>query len=143
MIEEIEKEIKKIDLAIEMLPHIINEAVEEQEDKVIQLNVKQQLQGQDAKGKKLGKYKKSTKAARRRKALQVAFIDLEDTGHYHSNFALIYEIDHIEVVSPGVSYAHWLDDRWEDLFGLTQTNLDKLSKWIDKPVHTKLKAIMK
>jgi len=87
MIEEIEKRISQLKRIGEDLNTMINEAIRQNAKFLIDLNVQQQLKGLDAKGSKIGTYAESTKKSRRRKGLQVSFVDLEDTKNYHHGFA--------------------------------------------------------
>ena len=141
MIEEIETMIKKLDKAITELPNIVNAAVRDNAAEVIKMNVGQHLKGQTAKGSKLGNYAEGTKKQRRKKGLQVSFIDLEDTKNYHKNFAISYLKDRIELESPETPYSIFLSNRWNDLFGLTKENLDKLSKLIEPFCQRELNKI--
>ena len=142
MIEELERKIKQIQVVIDTLPDIVNQAVRDNAAEVIKMNVGQQLKGQNAKGSKLGNYAESTKKQRRKKGLQVSFIDLEDTKNYHSNFAISYQKDRIELASPDTSYSLFLDNRWKDLFGLTKENLEVLSKLIDPICNKAINKIL-
>ena len=138
----IEEKVARITKLQKELSGIINGAIKDHEAKVIEMNVDQQLKGQDAGGNELGNYKPSTAKARRRKGLQVAFIDLEDTGTYHSKFTLKYKKDRVEVSARKVSYSKWLSKRWTDLFGLTDDNTKELIKLIEPTINAKVKEIM-
>lgn len=142
MIDEIDKEIKKIEVAVEMLPKIVNDAVRNNAAEVIRMNVEQHLKGQTAEGKAIGKYASSTKKQRQRKGLQVAFVDLEQTKNYHSSFAISYLEDRIELNAPDVPYSIFLDNRYKDLFGLTKENLSRLSKLIEEECTTRLNKLL-
>jgi len=128
MIEEIEKRISQLKRIGEDLNTMINEAIRQNAKFLIDLNVQQQLKGLDAKGSKIGTYAESTKKSRRRKGLQVSFVDLEDTKNYHHGFAIHYGKDFVEIAAPDIMYSLFLDNRYKNLTGLTEESLEVLRK---------------
>jgi len=142
MIEELEAMQKRIEVAIKELPNILNASLKEVDSEIIKMNVGQQLKGKTAKNAKIGRYANSTKKSRRRKGLQISFVDLEDTKNYHQNFAIVYLEDRIELGSPNTTYSQWLDKRYNDLFGLTKANTKILQKLVSPLASKKLNAIL-
>jgi len=143
MIEELEAMQKRIEVAIKELPNILNASLKEVESEIIQMNVDQQLRGKDAKNKKIGRYAKSTKKSTRRKGLQISFVDLEDTKNYHSNFTIAYLEDRIELASPNTTYSVFLDNMYDDLFGLTKANKKILQKLVSPIASKKLDPLFR
>ena len=138
MIEEIEKRITKLRSLSNDLNVIINDVLRANASFVIQLNVEQQQSGVNAKNKKIGTYAESTKKARKRKGLQTSFVDLEVTKNYHKSFAITYGKNFIELTAPDVLYTIFLDNHYPDLFGLTDTNMEKLRGKIRPAIEAEL-----
>ncbi len=130
MIEEIEQKQARIKTLIDDLHQIINDVLRQNAKFIIELNITQHLKGQNAKAGKIGTYADSTKRSRRRKGLQISFVDLEVTKNYHHGFSIFYGKDHIDLNSPETVYSIFLDNRYKDLFGLTPENLEELSNKI-------------
>lgn len=138
MIEEIEDRIKKIRTVAGELNVIMNEILRLNAGLIIQMNVEQQRKGVNAKNARIGTYAESTKKARKRKGLQVSFVDLEVTKNYHKSFAITYGKDFIELAAPEVLYSIFLDNHYPDLFGLSEENINQLREKIAPALNAEL-----
>lgn len=130
MIEELEDRIKKLRALAAELNVIMNDVLRANAAFIIQLQVEQHRKGLNAKGSKIGTYAESTKKTRRRKGLQVGFVDLEFTGNYHRSQAIAYGKDFIELDAPDVLYSIFLDNHYNDLHGLTEESKERLKEKI-------------
>jgi len=138
MIEDIERRISQIKSLSADLNIIINNSIRANAKFVIDLNVNQQLKGLNAKGGRIGTYADSTKKSRRRKGLQIGFVDLEDTKNYHQGFAIFYGTNYIELSSPDTMYSIFLDNRYKDLFGMDDESLDLLREKLRDSIYAEV-----
>lgn len=120
---------------------IINEAIKQNEKKILKLNTDVQLfkAGISGTGARLTpKYRPSTILRKKKKGQPYDRVTLRDTGRWHSGFFIIYEKEQISITAGTSSSARStnlteiLTRRYgKNLFGLTQLDIDLLREIIE------------
>lgn len=120
---------------------IILDLVKTKEDKVIRMNIDDQLyQGFDSNGQSIKPpYRPKTVRKKKRKGDPYDRVTLRDEGDFHASFFVIYGGDEFELSAKDAKKV-WLERRYGSaIYGLTDDNVERLRNLIREPLIDELK----
>ena len=140
----IEELIMKVKSAEESTDELILDLVKDREELVISLNVDDQLyNGLDANGEVVApEYAQSTINRKKKKGHPYNRVTLKDSGDFHSSFMVDYRTNEF-VIEGGDRKKEYLVRKYgEDIFGLTEKNISRLSAEIRDDFVSGIKKII-
>jgi len=113
------------------LDQVILDLVRNQEQKVIEMNTDQLMSGIDGNGKQIAPpYAISTIVRKKRKGQPYGRVTLRDQGDFHSSFGVEYMGDEFQIINDDPKAVYLIRRYGEDVYGLTQDNVDLLAHQI-------------
>ena len=138
MVEAVDNLLKQLDrLSIDK---IVIEAAKEKEVEIIAMNTEQLYSGIDGEGNRITPlYAQSTIKAKRRKNQPTDRVTLKDKGDFYDSFEVIYREQEIELIARDEKRVYLFRRYGEQVVGLTEENINKLSELLAESIKEKLK----
>ena len=119
------------------LPTIVLDAVQSNEDAVIDLVTEDQLSGKGitVSGTPITPaYTPFTTSIKRRKGQETGHVTLKDTGAFHKSIFIKYESDSFSIVAKDSKTPKIIKKYGDDILGLTEQNKGKVSELIEPDI---------
>jgi len=136
---------KQLNGKISALPQhiqaVVTRSLNKRKKQILDLNKGQLLAGEDSMGKEFGDYKSASWVRKRKKkGLQIGHIDLKFDGNFQKNMFVDISGAGIKIGSKDDKTEQLVHHWGDDIFGLSQENLDALTEEIATDLANDLKT---